>query len=150
MIENALENLDLNPVFTHAQTLVQNITIITPLITILHTLIVTDLAMTKILTNILQDQIVLVAQIIFQHLLVAHINLTHVLANALLVLTTPLLNIINHHIVFLLNHVMTATAVTLTLIPNQSQTINTNPLLTLCNNLFHLFTILALRNLSLK
>ena len=87
---------------------------------------------------------------LFQNLFLVHINLTHVLANALLVLTTPLLDVINHHIVFVLNHTMTATAVTLFLIQNQTQTINTNPLLTLSNNPLHLFTIFPLRNLSLK
>ena len=51
-----------------------------------------------------------------------------------------LLDAINHHIAPLLSHVMTATAVALTLIQNHTQIINTNTLLTTLNNLHLLFS----------
>ena len=88
--------------------------------------------MINIIKNLYQDDIILTAQPIIQHHLVAHLNLNLFLANALLVITTPLLDAINHYIVLLLNHVMNATAVAL----NYTQIINTNPLLTLLNNPF--------------
>ena len=66
------------------------------------------------------------AQIIIQQPLVVHINLTLVLANALLFISTPLLDAINNVIVLLLNHVKTATAVALTQFQNHIQIINTN------------------------
>ena len=48
-IEVSLEALVINPVLTHAQTLVQNFIISTLLTTILHPAIVTDLALTNII-----------------------------------------------------------------------------------------------------
>ena len=77
-------------------------------------MIVTDLDVTNIIQSRLQDHIITLAQIIIQHPLVSHINLTLVLANVLLVITTTLFDAINQHIVLLLYHVTTATAVALT------------------------------------
>ena len=85
-IEDYLENLNTNPVLSHAQILVQSIIIITPFTTFVHTMIVNNLAITNIIKKLLQDYIVLFAQIIVQHLpLEAHINPTLVLTNAFLV-----------------------------------------------------------------
>ena len=98
-------------------------------------MIVTDLAMTNIIKSILPDHIMFLARTIIQHPLVAHQNLNLVLANALLVITTPLLDAINHHIDLRLNYVMTATAVAFTLIQNRIQIINTHSLITLLNSL---------------
>ena len=99
-------------------------------------MIVTDLALTNIIYNLLQDRSILLIQTIIQHPLVALINLTLVLANAFPVITTPLLDAINHHIVLLLNHVMTATAV-VTSNQNHTQITNTNPMLDLVSNPLH-------------
>ena len=132
--EDSLEILDINLLLIHARILVQNIIIFTPLITFLPTMIVTNLAMANIMKILLHDHIILSAKTIVQRPLVAHINLTIVLANTLLVITTPPLDAIKHHIIFILNHVMTATAVALTLIQNNTNIIKTNPLLTLPNN----------------
>ena len=147
IVEYSRETLDINPVLTHGLILIQNY-IITPPTTFIDTMIVTDLAMTNNLKNPLQDHFILLAPYIIQHSLVAHISLTLVLGNVLLVTTTHHLDAINHHIVLLLNHVMTATAVALTLIQNHFQIIKTNPLLTSLNNPRHLFTIFP--PLSLK
>ena len=126
-ISDSLQILDTNAVFTHVQTLVRNNTIITPLTTILHTMIVSDPAMTNIIQNLVQDYIILFAQTTIQQPPVARKNLTLVLANALLVITTPVLDAINHQLVLLFNHIMTTTAVALTLFWIHTQIINTNP-----------------------
>ena len=60
----------------------------------------------KFIDNLLEEQIFFLARTIIQQCLVVHINLTLVLANAPLVITTPLLDAIIHHIVHLLNHVI--------------------------------------------
>ena len=70
--------------------------------------------MTNIEENLFQERNNRLAQLIIHHPLVVHINVTLVLANALLVITTSLLHARNHLIVLFLNHVMTATAVALT------------------------------------
>ena len=52
--------------------------------------------MINIIEYLLQEHNILLAQLIIQHPLAVHINLTPVVANAVLVLTTPLLNAGNH------------------------------------------------------
>ena len=106
--------------------------------------------MINIIKNFLHDHNILHAEIIIQLPLVVQLILTLALANALLVLTTPLLDAINNHIVLLLNHAMTATAVALALIQNHTQITKTNPLLVLFNNPLQKLTIPHPRNLSLK
>ena len=116
IIKNSIENLDINLVLFPAQTVAQNITIISPLILILHIVIVTDLAMIKIIETLPQEHIILLAQTILQHPLAVQIRFTLVFANAPLVETTPLLDAMNHQIVLLLSHEIIAVEVDLTLI----------------------------------
>ena len=91
-------------------------------------MIVTDLAIIKVIENLLQEHTVIHAQIIYQYPLIVQINFT--LVNAPLVITTPLLDAIYHHIVLLLNHVLIAIDVDLTPIHSPTQALTTNLLLT--------------------
>ena len=122
---------------------------ITPII-ILHTMIVIDLGMTNIITNLLPNHIILPhVPIITLPLLVVHSNITLVLANAPLAITTPLLNDITLPTVLLLNHVMIAIVVDRHHFQNYTLIFNINPLLTLLNRLLHSFIIILLRNPTL-
>ena len=108
MIKNSLENLDINFVLTLARTLVQNFTTTTPLIPILHFMILPDLAMTNIIENLSHEHFILFGHATTKHLLVAIENLTLVLANAPRVIISPLLDAINHHINHFRNYALIA------------------------------------------
>ena len=110
-----------------AQTLVQKITITTPLINIVHFMILTEFAMINIIEDLLQKHNILLAQTFFQHPLVAHQTLTLVLTKAPLVIITPLPDALNNHIVLLLNQVLIAIEINLTVIQYSTQTTNTKP-----------------------
>ena len=69
-------------------------------------MIVTNLAIVNFIEKLLHEHIMLLAHKTSIHPLLAHIKFTLVLANASLVIKTPLLDSKNHHIVLLLNHVL--------------------------------------------
>ena len=131
-------SLDINLAPIHSQTLVFNILIISIRIIILHTMIVTDLAMTNTIKNLLQNQfILLLAHIILLHPLVVHINIIVVPANARPAIITPFSDNINPHIVFLLNHVLICTEIDHALTQKNTLIISISILLILLNNPRH-------------
>ena len=67
----------------------------TPLVIILHTLIVIDLIIINIITNLLHEHIFLLAHISILYPLLAPIRITLVLANAPIVIITPFSDDIN-------------------------------------------------------
>ena len=85
--------------------------------------------MINIIGSLLRKHIILLAQILIQHLLVVHLNFTLVPAYPPLVKTTTHFDAVNHHIFRLLNHVLITIEVDLTLLQSPIQTINTNPLI---------------------
>ena len=96
IIEDSHENLAINPVLIPVQILAQDIIITTLVKTSLQIMIVIDLDMIKI-TKTPHVHITLLALKLIQPHLVVHIKLTIVLANALLAVTIPLLDPLNHH-----------------------------------------------------
>ena len=134
-------NRDINLVLIHAQILVQNYLINTLLVLILHTMIVTDLAMTEIISLNIKISSTF-CRCPYKYYLRSAI--------APLATTIPLLDNINHHIVLLLSHAMVAIAIDHTLILKATLTILINPLLVLLNNPIHYFIIPLPQNLSSK
>ena len=114
-------------------------------------MIVIDLGMTNIITNLLPNHIFLprVPAIILPHLAV-HPNFILVLANAPLAIITPLLNKITLLTVLLLNHVMIAIVVDHTQTQNNTLHFKINPLLTLLNRLHQSSITLLLQNPNWK
>ena len=89
-IEKSRKNFDMNLVLTHAQTLVQNSIIITPIIKHSSYYARNQFSYDHYYKNLFRYHIILLAQIIIKHPHVVHQNLTHVPATALLIITTLL------------------------------------------------------------
>ena len=111
-----LENLGINLVLSLALTLVENFTTTAPLRINIFSMIENDLSMTNIIENLLQAHNTHLAHTTIQYPVVAHINHIFVRANALIVITNSTSDNINHHIFLLLNQVLIATEVDLTII----------------------------------
>ena len=97
-------------------------------------MIVPDLTMANNIETIFHELIILLVHIAILHPHIAHSNITIVLANAPLIITTPLLDDINRHIVLLLSHVLIAIKIDHTPILTVTLTVIINPLLISLNN----------------